>query len=77
MIQVVVKFLPLSMGAADAADYIGSQKIFDDMRKAKWIAPFFVSNKTVQFDRSELETCYARVRAGEYPEANKPPHTAL
>jgi hypothetical protein len=68
MINLTVKFLPLSLNPSDAAAYIGAQKLFDDMRKADWIRPCpNARNKMVLFDRTELETCYARFRAGEYP----------
>jgi hypothetical protein len=68
MIQLVVKFLPLAMSAGDAADYIGNGKLFADMRSADWIRPCpNATHKMALFDRGELETCYARYRAGEYP----------
>lgn len=67
MIQVNVKFLPLSLTPGDAAVFVGSEKLFADMRKEKWIAPIVSRNKMTLFDRAELEKCYARVVAGQYP----------
>jgi hypothetical protein len=68
VINLVVKFLPLAMNATDAGEYIGSPKLFEDMRRAGWIKPCpNASHKLTLFDRSEIEKCYARFRAGEYP----------
>jgi hypothetical protein len=68
VIQLVVKFLPLAMSASDAAEYIGNGKLFSDMRAAGWIRPCpNATHKMALFDRSMLESAYARYRAGEYP----------
>ncbi len=71
MINVTIKFLPLALNAKEAAEYLGSAKLFDEMRDAKWIAPVVARHKLTLFDRTELEKCYARCRAGEYPGAAK------
>jgi len=67
VIQVNIKFLPLSLNTAEAADFIGSPQVFDDMRRARWLAPVVERHKLVQWDRGELEKCYARLRTGQYP----------
>ncbi len=77
MIQVIVKALPLSMNATDAAEYLGSRQLFEDMRAAKWIVPIVEGHRRTLFDRSELEACYARIRVGEYPKVPGEPEWPL
>ena len=68
MINVTIKFLPLALNAKEAAEYLGSEKLFEDMRRARWIGPAVNGgHKLTLFDRVEIEKCYARCRAGEYP----------
>lgn len=65
------KLTPLALNAKDAAAYLGSRQLLDDMRAADWLRPVIAGHRRTLFDASELRTCYARVRAGEYPGASK------
>jgi hypothetical protein len=67
VINVTIKFLPKSLNTSDACDYLGSPKLLEDMRAAKWVTPLIERNKMVLFDRADLDTAYARFYAGEYP----------
>jgi hypothetical protein len=67
MINVTIKFLPKALNAADAAEYIGAPQLFADMRAHGWIKPLCDRHRMTMFDREELDNCYARFYAGEYP----------
>jgi hypothetical protein len=71
MIQVNIKFLPLSLNAEDAGEYIGSRQVLNDMRAAGWINPLVARHRMTLFDTNELQKCYARFYAGEYPGEKK------
>lgn len=68
MINLTIKYLPLSMNVDEASEYVGSPQLFRDMRKAGWVKPFVEKHKMTLFDRSMLEKAYARCVAGEVPE---------
>jgi hypothetical protein len=61
------KILPLALNVEEASEYLGSHELLRKMRAAAWIKPVVERHKLTLFDRAELETCYSRVRAGEFP----------
>lgn len=61
----------LGLRPSEAADVIGSEQLFRDMRSADWIKPVFQSNNVTLFDFAHVAKCFARISRGERPAPKK------
>ena len=52
----------------DAADYVGSQSVFERMKKHGWIKPSHVGHKQTLFDLRDLDAAFDRLKRESLPE---------
>ena len=57
----------LGLRPSDAAELIGSETLFEEMRKAGWIKPTVERHKLTLYDYGAVVKCWVRVLGGELP----------
>ena len=67
--MAVVHAPKLGLRPDEAAQVIGSEGVFRDMRAAGWVAPIYCTNNVTLFDYADVARAFARLRGGEKPNA--------
>ena len=57
----------LGLRPDEAAQVIGSEGVFRDMRNAGWLEPIYCTNNVTLFDYADVARAFARLRGGEKP----------
>jgi len=59
---------PLGVRMEEAGKLIGNTSLFRSMWKAGWIKPVIERHSCVLFAVADIERCFDRLRAGDFPE---------
>lgn len=57
----------LGLRPQEAAEVIGSEGVFREMRAAGWVSPIYCSNNVTIFDYGDVARAFCRLRGGERP----------
>lgn len=58
---------PLGIRSDEAGTMIGNTSLFERMIRAGWIKPVVDRHSCRLFDMADVEQCWKRLKAGDYP----------
>jgi hypothetical protein len=62
-----ISILPQGLRPNQAAAYVGSSKLLEEMIEADWIQPIVSRHKLTLFARRDLDQAFDRLLTGEVP----------